>query len=133
MVGPSLHPESARATCNPRGRLAFGLTSRAILLLAAGLLLALPGFFSARLSLGMLAWDALVLVAIFLDARRLPAARLIAIERSWSNAPSLDSETEIELTVEHTGSTILDCRLIDDLPIALTATPATHNLQAFPG
>jgi uncharacterized protein (DUF58 family) len=75
----------------------------------------------------------LVCFAILLDAVRLPAARLIAVERSWSNAPSLGSETEIELTVEHTGSTILDCRLIDDLPITLTAAPATHNLQAFPG
>jgi uncharacterized protein (DUF58 family) len=133
MIGPSLHPEPVRASCRRRRRLAFGLTPRAILLLAAGLLLALPGFFSARLGLGMVVWDAFVLIAFLLDALRLPAARLITVERSWSNAPSLDSETEIELAVEHSGSTILDCRLVDDLPVAFTAAPATHRLQAFPG
>jgi len=133
MTGPSLHPEPARAECKPRRRFAFGLTPRAILLLAVGLLLTLPGFFRDRLSWGMLVWSALVLIAILLDALRLPAARQIVVERSWSNAPSLDSETEIELAVEHSGSTILECRLVDDLPVALTTTPATHHLQAFPG
>ncbi len=133
MTSPSLHPELVRASCKPRRRLAFGLTQRAILLLAVGLLLALPGFFQARLILGMLAWDALVLIAIVLDALRLPPARLITIERVWSNAPALDSETEIELAVEHSGGVILDCRLVDDLPGALATLPATHRLQAFPG
>jgi uncharacterized protein (DUF58 family) len=133
MIGPSLHPEAVRASAKPRGRLAFGLTPRAMMLLAAGLLLALPGFFKDNLSLGMGAWEAVVVLAIALDALRLPSARSIIVERSWSNAPSIDSETEIELAVEQTGGTILECRLVDDLPDALVATPATHPLRAFPG
>jgi len=132
MTGLSLHPEPVSASCRPRGRVAFGLTPRAILLLAVGLLFALPGFFIGWLSFGMCAWDLLVCLAILLDALRLPPARLITVERSWNNAPSLDSETEIGLAVEHGGSTILDCRLVDDLPTALTITPVTHRLQAFP-
>ena len=133
MIASSLHPEPARAACVPRGRFAFGLTPLAIALLAAGLLLALPGFFDARLGYGMLVWDALVILAAALDGLRLPAPHQIVAERSWSNAPSLDSETEIELAVEQQGNTILDCRLVDDLPGALVATPATHRLRAFPG
>jgi uncharacterized protein (DUF58 family) len=132
MISPSLHPEPVRAACRPRGRFAFGLTPRAIWLLAGGLLLALPGFFDARLGYGMLAWDALVLVAALLDGMRLPSAGQIAMERSWSNAPALDSETEIELAVEQGAETILEFRLVDDLPDALVATPATHNLRVFP-
>ncbi len=80
----------------------------------------------------MLAWDALVLLLALLDGWRLPAAREIMIARSWSNAPALDSETEIELAVEHSAETILECRLVDDLPDALVAAPATHNLRVFP-
>jgi uncharacterized protein (DUF58 family) len=137
MTAASLHPEPVRAACKPRGRLAFGLTPRAIALLAAGLLLALPGFFDARLGYGMLAWDVLVLLAVLLDGLRLPAPQTIVLERSWSNAPSLDSETEIELAVEYSagepGGTLLECRLVDDLPAALAAEPATHKLRAFPG
>ena len=43
MIAPSLHPETVRAACRSHGRMAFGLTTRTIFLLAAGLLLALPG------------------------------------------------------------------------------------------
>ena len=132
MISSSLHPEAVRAACKPRGRFAFGLTPRTIWLLAAGLLLALPGFFRATWGYGMLIWDALVLLAVFFDGLRLPPAQQITIERSWSNVPSLDSETEIQLAVEHSAETILECHLVDDLPDALVAAPATHFVRAFP-
>jgi uncharacterized protein (DUF58 family) len=133
VISTSLHPETVRAECRPRRRwFAFGLTARAIWLLVAGLLLALPGFFEARLAYGMLAWDALVLLAALWDGLRLPRATDIAVERSWSNAPALDSETEIEMAVEQRGDAILDCRIVDDLPEALTAAPARHRLRVFP-
>jgi uncharacterized protein (DUF58 family) len=132
MISSSLHPEPIRAACVPRGRLAFGLMSRTIWLLAAGLLFALPGFFRATWGYGMLVWDALVLLATVLDGLRLPAAQQISIERSWSNAPALDSETEIQLSVEHSAETTLECHLVDDLPDALVAAPATHDLRVFP-
>jgi uncharacterized protein (DUF58 family) len=132
MISSSLHPEPVRATCKPRGRLAFGLTQRTIWLLAAGLLLALPGFFRDTWGYGMLAWDALVLAAVLLDGMRLPDAQRISIERSWSNVPSLDSETEIQLVVEQNAETILECHLVDDLPDGLVAAPATYFLRAFP-
>ena len=132
MISSSLHPEPVRAACKPRGRFAFGLTPRTIWLLAAGLLLALPGFFRPTWGYGMLVWDALVLLAAVLDGLRLPLAQQITIERSWSNAPALDSETEIQLAVEQSAETILECHLVDDLPDALVAAPATHFLRAFP-
>ncbi len=132
MISPSLHPDAVRAACRPRGRFAFALTPRTIWLLAAGLLLALPGFFDARLGYAMLLWDALVLLGCLLDGMRLPPAHGITIERSWSNAPALSSETEIELAVEQNSETVLECRLMDDLPDALVATPATQSLRVFP-
>ena len=132
MISASLHPETVRATCKPRGRFAFGLTPRTIWLLVGGLALALPGFFSARLGYGMLVWDALVLVAALWDGMRLPAPQAITVERSWSNAPSLSSTTEIEIAVEQNGATILDCRIVDDLPEALVGVPATRSLRAYP-
>ncbi len=133
MISASLHPETVRAQCQLRRRwFPFGFTPRTIWLLAAGLALALPGFWSARLGYGMLPWDALVLVAAFFDWVRLPAAERVTVERSWSNAPSLESATEIEIAVEQYGGTILDCRIVDDLPEALVAVPATHSLRAWP-
>jgi uncharacterized protein (DUF58 family) len=132
MMGLSLHPGPVKAVCGRRGRLAFGLTPRAIWLLVAGLLLALPGFFQARLGYGMLVWDGLVLLAALWDGMRLPAPARITVERSWSNAPSLDSQTEIEIAVEQQSRTILECRIVDDLPEELVATPASNPLRVFP-
>jgi uncharacterized protein (DUF58 family) len=132
MISPSLHPETVRAACVPRRRWSFGLTPRSIVLLAAGFFWLLPGFWDSRLSYAMLAWDALVLLAAALDGLRLPKAVEIFASRSWTNAPSLDSETEIELTIENQGKTILNCSLVDDLPAALLAEPSEHEVTAFP-
>jgi uncharacterized protein (DUF58 family) len=108
------------------------LTSRAIGLLTAGFLLLIPGFWEGRLSYAMLVWDGLVLAAALLDGLRLPHVSQLAATRTWSNAPALDSETEIELAIENHGQTIVSCRLVDDLPPALVAEPATHRLTVFP-
>lgn len=133
MISPSLHPEPVRAACERRAFWGFGLTPRTILLLLAGFVLLVPGFWDGRLAYTMLAWDLLVLAAALLDGLRLPAAKLLTVERAWSNAPALDSETEIELRVENRSRLIIECRLVDDLPPAMVVHPATHKLIAFPG
>ena len=132
MISPTLHPVPIRAAFEPRSRWAFGLTSRSIALLIVGFLGLVPGFWDARLTYSMLAWDALVLLFSILDGLRLPAPGDLIATRSWSNAPALDSQTEIELTIENHGKLIVECRLTDDLPPALVAQPATHRLTAFP-
>lgn len=132
MIGPSFHPEPIRAACERPRKLAFALTARAIALLAAGLLLLIPGFYVARLSYATLVWDAIVLVAAVLDGLRLPHASSITVERTWSNAPALDSETEVELSVMNRGHLILDCLLTDDMPPALASQPVRRRVTAFP-
>lgn len=133
MIGSSLHPERVRGQCQPQGRIPFGFTSRALGLLALGLVFALPGFFHVMWAFGIVEWYALILAAAALDGLFLPAPQRITVERSWSNAPSLESETEIELAVDQSGTRILDCKLVDDLPESLVTAPATHQLRAYPG
>lgn len=134
MISPSFHPAPIRAACEPRSRWAFGLTARSIALLIAGFAFLIPGLWEERLSYGMLAWDGLVLIAALLDGLRLPKAAKLIAARHWSNAPSLDSQTEIELTIENQGSVIVECFLIDDLPPALrdAEQPAPLRVTAFP-
>ncbi len=132
MMSASLHPDPITATCERRRRWSFGLTGRSIALLTAGFFLLIPGFWNTRLSYAMLLWDGLILLAAFLDALRLPAASQLSATRTWSNAPALDSPTEIELTIENQGRTIIHCRLVDDLPLAMVADPEIHRLTAFP-
>jgi len=132
MISPSFHPGPVRAACERRRRWGFGLTPRAIGLLTMGFLWLIPGLWDERLAYGLLAWDGLVLLAALLDGLRLPRNGDLIAGRSWSNAPALDSDTEIELTIENQGNVIVECRLVDDLPPALVAEPATYRLTAFP-
>jgi uncharacterized protein (DUF58 family) len=132
MISSSLRPAPVRAVCERRRRWSFGLTPRAIGLLALGFLWLIPGFWYGRLAYAMLAWDGLIFLAALLDGLRLPSASQLTVARSWSNAPALDSETEIELSVENHSNVIVECRLLDDLPPAIVAQPARHKLSAFP-
>lgn len=132
MISPSLHPGPVQAVCERRRRWSFGLTGRSIGLLTAGFFLLLPAFWDPRLSFAMLVWDGLVLAGAILDGMRLPAAAKLSATRSWSNAPALDSETEIELTVENQGRLMIQCRLLDDLPAALVADPEMQRLTVYP-
>jgi uncharacterized protein (DUF58 family) len=132
MIATSLHPDPVSAPCERRRRWPFALTPQSIGLLLAGFVWLIPGFWEVRLAWAMLAWDALILLAALLDGLRLPAPAKLTVTRSWSNAPALDSETEIELTVENRSRMIIGCRMVDDLPPALVAEPKTHRLIAFP-
>jgi uncharacterized protein (DUF58 family) len=132
VISPSLHPGPVRAACEPRSRWAFGLTPRAVTLLLVGFAGLIPGFWRGEYAYSMLVWDALVAAAVILDGVLLPRPAQFTATRTWSNAPSLDSQTEIELAIENSGSAIVECRLIDDLPPALAAELETHKLLAYP-
>src|ERR1019366_3000786 len=132
MISPSLHPGPVRPKCGQRHSWLCGLTTRSVSLLIVGFVWLVPGFWDPRLSYAMPAWDVLVLLAALLDGLRLPQAGDLVAGRSWSNAPSLDSETEIELPLENQGKVIVECRLVVALPPALVLEPAPHRLTAFP-
>ncbi|HEY0758313.1 MAG TPA: DUF58 domain-containing protein [Acidisarcina sp.] len=135
MISSSLKPGTSSQPCVPSGRLAFPLTPRALLLLLAGTLWLVPGFSHPRFCWGVLVWDIVVLAAGLFDARQLPSPESIVAERSWSNAPALANETEIELAIlQRTGARgrVLLCALLDDLPDALVQTPEPLLLMAYP-
>jgi uncharacterized protein (DUF58 family) len=132
MLQPSLHPASITKPCQPRGRFAFGLTARALLLLGAGFLWLIPGYSMPRVAYGMLFWDGVVLLVALLDGLRLPKPALIVVGRSWLSAPALGTSVEIELSLTHQNPILLNCQLLDDLPPQLVETPATHKLRVWP-
>lgn len=132
MISSSLKPGMVRAVCVRRGWMPFALTPRALWLLIAGSLWLVPGFFHFRFAWGMLVWDAVVLVVALMDGLRLPPPSAIESERSWSNAPALANETEVEVALTQHGPRILQCSVLDDLPDAFVATPSTLALTAFP-
>jgi uncharacterized protein (DUF58 family) len=132
LLQPTLHPEPITACCRPRGRFAFGLTTRALLLLGAGFLWLVPGYYIPRFAYFMLLWDGLILLVALLDGLRLPNPAAITAGRSWLSAPALGTTVEIELSITHQNSILLDCQLLDDLPAELLETPVTRRLRAWP-
>src|ERR1039457_4479488 len=95
----TLIPQPRTATARPNGRfgraLGFGLTARALLLLAAGTLLSIPAFFQLHRIWMMLAWDALIFALIAFDLTRLPSPDRISITRRFAHSPALGDATEI--------------------------------------
>jgi uncharacterized protein (DUF58 family) len=132
MLQPSLHPETIAAPCQPRSRLAFGLTPRALILLSLGFLALIPGYYIPHLAYIMLLWDALILLLAFADGLRLPRPSTITATRNWLSAPALGASVEIELALTHANPILLDCQLTDDLPPQLIETPITRSLRAYP-
>jgi uncharacterized protein (DUF58 family) len=101
-------------------------------LLAAGLLWLIPGYFQPRLAYIMLLWDGLILLVALLDGLRLPKPATLTAGRSWLSAPSLGNTVEIELSVQHSNSILLNGTLTDDLPAQLIEIPQAHKLRAYP-
>ncbi|MFT4112812.1 DUF58 domain-containing protein [Silvibacterium sp.] len=132
----TLIPPPIEAPAQPhgplKGRLGWALTPRALVLLAAGCLLAIPAFFHPRWIVAMLAWDAFILALAILDAALLPSPAALTAGRRFEESPVLGQPTRITLSVTHAAHRILELRLTDALHPHLDPLPATHTLQAFP-
>ena len=132
----TLIPQSATAKAKPLGKagriFGFGLTPLALLLAAAGLLMAIPAFFHIRQIGFMLGWDALLLVLVLIDTLRLPRPEDFTVTRTFVDSPQLGQPTRIELAVLQESDAVLDVRLVDDLHPALVAEPFEQRLEVFP-
>ena len=125
-------PEPKEATARHRSRMSFALTPRTLVLLSAGLGWAILAFFAKIFIVGFVAWDAAVLLLAILDAVRLPDATAIVVSRAWHSAPAIGQATTIEIGVRHNADRVLDFRIVDDLPAALSTSPEELRLEAWP-
>lgn len=132
----TLIPQSVTARARYMGRtgrmFGFGLSAKALLLLAAGALWAIPAFFHPHRLWMMLAWDGLIALLLVVDAMGLPAPSAITVTRRFLNSPSLGERTEVEYEVLQQSNGIVEMRLTDDLNAALLAIPRTLAVTAYP-
>jgi uncharacterized protein (DUF58 family) len=132
----TLVPPAVKAPANGR-RFGYALTPRALLLLAAGCLLAVPGFFHTGFHhigwiWAMVAWDALVLLLAVYDASSLPAPANIVVERRFENSPVLGEASQITLELTQASNGIVDVRVTDALHPSVDSMPATSRILAYP-
>jgi len=130
-----LLPKPAKALAGYVGRggrvLGFVLTHRALWLLAAGVLLALPAFFQLRALWLMPCWDLLVLALAVVDAWRLSRPDQIEVERAFLNLPSVGNRTQVRMGITQSACQRLRIRAMDGLHATLVQTPVFHSLLAW--
>jgi uncharacterized protein (DUF58 family) len=112
--------------------LGFGLSSRALLLLVAGVLWAIPAFFHSHRIWMMLGWDGLIAMLVVVDGMGLPTPSAISVTRRFLNSPALGERTEVEYEVMQQSNGIVTVSVTDDLHSALIATPRTLTVAAYP-
>jgi uncharacterized protein (DUF58 family) len=122
-------PVKAHATARHFG---YALTTRSLLLLVAGCLLAVPGFFRPHWVWGMVAWDALVVLLAIFEGAQLPAPSSVTVARRFENSPVLGEMTEVEIEIMQESSQILDVQVSDALHPALAPMPPSGRLRAYP-
>src|SRR4051794_11314005 len=125
-----LIPKSVTAAARRSSRFGVGFGRRFFLLIAVGLLWAVPAFWNTRFLLLMLAWDALAFLAWAIDLSRLPRPHQLVIERSWSGPAALSDNVEVTISVQNLSGTQVECRVLDDVPEALRTVPPTVTVRA---
>jgi uncharacterized protein (DUF58 family) len=128
----TLIPQSITARGRAYGLVGFGLTTRALMLLAAGVVPAVPAFFHPGLIWIVVAWDAAVAGLCAWDAAMLPAPATIAVTRRFVHSPAIGEATEIEYEVVQESRWIVTVAVTDALHPSLLETPRAVTLRAFP-
>ncbi len=125
-----LVPKPVTAAAQRSRRFGVGFGRRFFLLIAVGVLWAVPAFWDARFLLVMLAWDALALLAWAIDLSTLPSPRQLVLERSWSGPAALSDKVEVTISVQNLSGTSIECRILDDVPQALRSEPPAIVVKA---
>jgi uncharacterized protein (DUF58 family) len=127
----TLVPEPVRATSHAR-RFGYALTPRALILLVAGCLLTIPGFFHFGWIWAMVAWDTLLVLLAAVEMTLLPKPDRITVERRFENSPVLGELTRVTVAITQDSNQILELRVTDALHPALEPMPVTQRIMAYP-
>ena len=111
--------------------IAFG--KRFFLLAIVGLAWIGPAFLDARFLYGMLAWDALLLVACVADLARLPRPQQLIVTRKWTAPAALSVPGTVELALQNTGRTAVIAEIADEAPPQLRSEIPQVEVTAAAG
>jgi uncharacterized protein (DUF58 family) len=133
MLASPLAPATQSAQPHSARRLPFAFGPRFVLALLAGLIFLIPAWWLPRFIGVMFLWDAAVLVAWFLDFRRLPAPSQLTVRRIWNAPLSLVQHGAANIEIENQSAVPIHASLIDELPPSLREVPASLHLDVPAG
>jgi uncharacterized protein (DUF58 family) len=128
-----LVPAEVEAPARSYKRFGVAFGDRFFLLLLVGLVWLVPAFFDLRFVYGMLAWDALVLLAWLADLSQLPKPAQLSIRRQWSSPVALSISSELALALINSSDKPVLATLVDTVPSSLRSEPPTLSLRAAAG
>ncbi|MGE5321547.1 MAG: DUF58 domain-containing protein [Actinomycetota bacterium] len=126
----ALVPPSVRVTARAIKRFPYGFGRRFFLLIALGVLWAVPAFWDSRFLLVMAVWDLCAIMAWAIDLNHLPRPDQLVVERSWGGPASLSNNVEVTIEIQNLGGAHVECRVLDDIPAALRSTPPDLLIKA---
>ena len=132
-IGSTLVPECRASPAVRYGRAGFAFGRRSFLLLAVGLVWLGPAFLNPRFAFGILAWDVLLLLAVVLDALRMPSPKDLVVTRRWREPVALSVPSSVELLVHNTGKVPIVAELFDEAPPELRDEIPQVELTASAG
>ena len=132
MIARPLAPVAVSATAISRRRWGVAFGRRFLVLLGAGIVLAIPSFIDRRAIVAMFAWNALLLLAWALDLRRMQPGTL-DVTRAWGGPLALGVGGVVTLSLANRGPVALDVTLIDDVPTDLRRTLPALDLSVPAG
>jgi uncharacterized protein (DUF58 family) len=124
-----LAPPACAERARLRGKLGFGFGDRFFVLLLAGLLWIGPLYWNRQFLIGLLAWDALLVIAWFIDLYSLRNATQLVVERQITAPLALEENTLVRLTVVNMSHAPVRVGAVDDLPSELRSAPAELSLN----
>jgi uncharacterized protein (DUF58 family) len=132
VIARRLAPPAVTAAARGVRRMALAPTLRTCALIGIGLLWLVPAWTDRRAAALMIAWDAIVLGAMVIDAVRLPRATSLRVTRRWSGALMLGAPIGVVLDLQNDGSVPIAATLRDYLPPALRPDLAPVEVRVGP-
>jgi len=111
----------------------FAFGRRSFLLAVVGLVWLGPAFLVPRFAFGILAWDALLLLAVLFDLYRLPRAEQLTLTRHWSDPVALSVTSRVELGLHNGGNVTVLAEIFDEVPAELRREIPHVELSAAAG
>ena len=128
MIAPRLAPPSIAKPAHAGRRGSFGLTGRAFLFLAAGLLWIAPAWVDRRALAVLVIWDVLVLLFVWMNLRRLPEPSELTATRTWASALTIGSPVAVRIGIRNRGRSAIALRASDYVSPALSRDLAELTL-----
>ncbi len=114
-----LIPDAITASAAGARRWAAAFQTRFLLALLLGLAWIGPAWWNRRILFALPIWDGMVILAWLIDLARLPPPAALKVTRRWSEPPSLNLDSQVELQLENTGARALEIHIEDDVPATI--------------